>query len=232
MTHTRETRETRETQDRRRPAPSAVHQTRRNFHAGKDIRAQPSCSSSHSRRRRRASTAATATIPSVVMAADGVAADTSKIRNFDMIEAFYREYPKKLAVVRGTLNRPLTLTERSSSRTSTIRKACVNSSAESTTSNFARTAPARMTSAARWPSFSSSPRARNWIPPPVPLVCDHLVQANVGAIPDLKVAEKGNVETYEFLRDVLPAATALTSGPPAPASAIRSSWKTTTSRVT
>lgn len=59
-----------------------------------------------------AATAATATIPSVVMAADGVAADTSKIRNFDMIEAFYREYPKKLAVVRGTLNRPLTLTEK------------------------------------------------------------------------------------------------------------------------
>ena len=56
-----------------------------------------------------AATAATATIPSVVMAADGVAADTSKIRNFDMIEAFYREYPKKLAVVRGTLNRPLTV---------------------------------------------------------------------------------------------------------------------------
>ena len=56
-----------------------------------------------------AATAATAAIPSVVMAADGVAADTSKIRNFDMIEAFYREYPKKLAVVRGTLNRPLTV---------------------------------------------------------------------------------------------------------------------------
>ena len=56
-----------------------------------------------------AATPATATIPSVVIAADGVAADTSKIRNFDMIEAFYREYPKKLAVVRGTLNRPLTV---------------------------------------------------------------------------------------------------------------------------
>ena len=58
-----------------------------------------------------AATAATAAIPSVVMAAEG-AADTSKIRNFDMIEAFYREYPKKLAAVRGTLNRPLTLTEK------------------------------------------------------------------------------------------------------------------------
>ena len=48
--------------------------------------------------------------------------------------------------------------------------------------------------------FLSSGKER--IALPAALVCDHLVQANVGAIPDLKVAEKGNVETYEFLRDV------------------------------
>ena len=37
---------------------------------------------------------------------------------------------------------------------------------------------------------------------PAALVCDHLVQANAGAIPDLKVADKNNYETYTFLRDV------------------------------
>ena len=39
-------------------------------------------------------------------------APTAQIRNFDMIEAFYANYPKKLAAVRTKLNRPLTLSEK------------------------------------------------------------------------------------------------------------------------
>ena len=39
-------------------------------------------------------------------------APTAQIRNFDMIEAFYANYPKKLAAVRSKLNRPLTLSEK------------------------------------------------------------------------------------------------------------------------
>ena len=34
---------------------------------------------------------------------------------------------------------------------------------------------------------------------PAAIVCDHLVMANAGAIPDLKVADKSNYETYDFL---------------------------------
>lgn len=149
-----------------------------------------------------AATAATATIPSVVMAADGVAADTSKIRNFDMIEAFYREYLKKLAVVRGTLNRPLTLTEKILF-THLYHPESLREFKRGV--DYIELRPDRAgTHDIGGPmaiiQFLSSGKER--IALPAALVCDHLVQANVGAIPDLKVAEKGNVETYEFLRDV------------------------------
>lgn len=148
-----------------------------------------------------AATAATAAIPSVVMAAEG-AADTSKIRNFDMIEAFYREYPKKLAVVRGTLNRPLTLTEKILF-THLYHPESLREFKRGV--DYIELRPDRAgTHDIGGPmaiiQFLSSGKER--IALPAALVCDHLVQANVGAIPDLKVAEKGNVETYEFLRDV------------------------------
>lgn len=172
---------------------------------------------------------ATAAIPSVVMAAEG-AADTSKIRNFDMIEAFYREYPKKLAVVRGTLNRPLTLTEKILF-THLYHPESLREFKRGV--DYIELRPDRAgTHDIGGPmaiiQFLSSGKER--IALPAALVCDHLVQANVGAIPDLKVAEKGNVETYEFLRDVS-RRYGFDFWPPAPASAIRSSWKTTTSRV-
>ena len=149
-----------------------------------------------------AATAATATIPSVVMAADGVAADTSKIRNFDMIEAFYREYPKKLAVVRGTLNRPLTLTEKilftHLYHPESLRE--FKRGVDYIDLRPDRAGTHDIGGPMAIIQFLSSGKER--IALPAALVCDHLVQANVGAIPDLKVAEKGNVETYEFLRDV------------------------------
>ena len=107
--------------------------------------------------------ASTISAPSLLMAkeASSAAQDTSKIRDFDMIKAFYANYPKKLSAVRAKLGRPLTLTEKLLSYTSTIRKASPNSSAARTTSNFVRTVPARTTSAVRWPFCSSSPPAKN-----------------------------------------------------------------------
>ena len=58
--------------------------------------------------------ASTISAPSLLMAkeASSAAQDTSKIRDFDMIKAFYANYPKKLAAVRAKLGRPLTLTEK------------------------------------------------------------------------------------------------------------------------
>ena len=149
-----------------------------------------------------AAASAAAALPGIASAAAAPAADTSAIRNFDMIEAFYQNYPKKLAAVRGTLNRPLTLTEK---------VIFTHLYHPESLKEFKRGAdyielrPDRAgTHDIGGPmaiiQFLSSGKDR--IALPAALVCDHLVQANAGAIPDLRIAEKGNVETYEFLRDV------------------------------
>ena len=62
---------------------------------------------------------------------------------------------------------------------------------------------------------------------PTTVHCDHLIQAKVGAIADLQVAEDTNAEVYDFLRTVWPS-TASASGGRAAAST-RSSSRTTRS---
>ena len=88
-------------------------------------------------------------------------APTAQIRNFDMIEAFYANYPKKLAAVRSKLNRPLTLSEKIL-YTHLYDPEAV--SAARLTPNSVRTAPVRTTSAARWRFSSSWSPARRRLP--------------------------------------------------------------------
>ena len=148
-----------------------------------------------------AATAATVGIPSFASAKE-TDSTTAHIRNFDMIEAFYAEYPKKLAYVRGKLNRPLTLTEKlllthlyhPESLTNFVRG-----------KDYIELRPDRAgTHDIGGPmaiiQFLSSGKER--IALPAAMVCDHLVQAKVGARQDLQIADKNNVETYGFLRDV------------------------------
>lgn len=153
-----------------------------------------------------AGAAAAMTVPAAFAAAEkaapAAAADTSTIRNFDMIEAFYKDYPKKVAAVRAKLGRPLTLTEKvlfahlyhPESLTDFKRGDAYIELRPDRAGTHDIGGPMAII------QFLSSGRER--IALPAALVCDHLVQANAGAIPDLKVAEKGNLETYEFLRDV------------------------------
>lgn len=153
-----------------------------------------------------AGAAAAMTVPAAFAAAEkaapAAAADTSTIRNFDMIEAFYKDYPKKVAAVRAKLSRPLTLTEKvlfahlyhPESLTDFKRGDAYIELRPDRAGTHDIGGPMAII------QFLSSGRER--IALPAALVCDHLVQANAGAIPDLKVAEKGNLETYEFLRDV------------------------------
>ena len=154
-----------------------------------------------------AGAAAATAIPAAFAAAQKTAsaasaADTANIRDFDMIEAFYKDYPKKVAAVRGKLGRPLTLTEKvlfahlfhpESLEDFKRGQAYIELRPDRAGTHDIGGPMAII-------QFLSSGRER--IALPAALVCDHLVQANAGAIPDLKVAEKGNLETYEFLRDV------------------------------
>ncbi len=130
------------------------------------------------------------------------AQETAKIRNFEMIQQFYANYPKRLAAVRAKMNRPLTLTEKVLF-THLFHPESLKEFARG--KDYIELQPDRAgTHDIGGPmaviQFLSSGKEK--IALPAAMICDHLVQANVGAIPDLKVAEKGNLETYEFLRDV------------------------------
>lgn len=147
--------------------------------------------------------ASTVSAPSLLMAKEAAAAqDTSKIRNFDMIEAFYANYPKKLAAVRAKLGRPLTLTEK---------LLFVHLFHPESLKDFARgqdyieLRPDRAgTHDIGGPmailQFLTSGKER--IALPAALVADHLVTARNGVRKDLQIADRDNVETYSFLKDV------------------------------
>ncbi len=144
---------------------------------------------------------ASAPVSSLAQAAENKDA-TNAIRDFDMIQAFYEAYPKKLAAVRGKLNRPLTLTEKilfthlfhpESLQEFKRGDAYIELRPDRAGTHDIGGPMAII-------QFLSSGKER--IALPAAMVCDHLVQANAGALPDIKVAEKGNLETYQFLKDV------------------------------
>lgn len=147
-----------------------------------------------------AAAGAAASVPTLASsAALEPAAETGHIRNFDMIEAFYREYPKKLAAVRGHLGRPLTLAEKNL-YTHLYHPEEMREFKRG--ADYVELRPDRAgTHDIGGPmaiiQFLSSGKDR--IALPAAIVCDHLVMANAGAIPDLKVADKSNYETYDFL---------------------------------
>ena len=136
-------------------------------------------------------------------ASEGAQANaTANIRDFDMIRAFYESYPKRVAEVRTKLGRPLTLAEK---------VIYTHLFHPEEIKNFQRGAdyielrPDRAgTHDIGGPmaiiQFLSSGKDR--IALPAALVCDHLVTANAGAIPDIKIADKANLETYQFLSAV------------------------------
>ena len=124
----------------------------------------------------------------------------SQIRNFDMIQAFYRNYPKRLAAVRAKLGRPLTLSEKilythlyDPKQLKSYKRGV----------EYAEFRPDRAgTHDIGGPmaiiQFLASGKDR--IALPAAMVCDHLVTANAGALKDIKVADQFNKETYDFLR--------------------------------
>ncbi len=159
-----------------------------------------------SRRKLLQTTAVTAAAASVgslgTVAQAKEAAGTDHIRNFDMIKAFYADYPKKLAAVRGKLNRPLTLTEKLLF-THLYHPESLRDFARG--KDYIELRPDRAgTHDIGGPmaiiQFLSSGKKK--IALPAAMVCDHLVTAKSGARPDLQIADQNNIETYAFLRDV------------------------------
>ncbi len=121
--------------------------------------------------------------------------------NFDMIKKVYSEYSGKLNDIRKIINRPLTYAE----------KILYTHLWEKTQKEFiggkdyADLAPDRVamqdaTAQMALLQFMSAGRKTTAVPSTVH--CDHLIQAQVGAVDDLQRANSENKEVYDFLESI------------------------------
>ena len=122
--------------------------------------------------------------------------------DLDIIRSFYVLFEKKVNRARDILDRPLTYTEKvlyshlfdsDQSREFTRGESYVEFSPD-------RVAMQDATAQMALLQFMMSGRDRVAVPSTVH--CDHLIQANSGAISDLAIAKDSNSEVYEFLESV------------------------------
>ncbi|NND34136.1 MAG: aconitate hydratase [Saprospiraceae bacterium] len=122
--------------------------------------------------------------------------------DINMIKTFYESLPVKLAAVRKTLNKPLTLTEK-------ILYAHLHK--ESPLQSFSRGkdyvffAPDRVAmqdATAQMALLQFMMAGKKTVAVPSTVHCDHLILAETGADADLKKANDVNSEVYDFLASV------------------------------
>src|SRR6186713_2914919 len=122
--------------------------------------------------------------------------------DFDMLEAFYKQLPSRIAKARKVVNKPLTLSEKilyshlhSDQHVGVFNrgKSYVNFSPD-------RVAMQDATAQMALLQFMSAGIPKVRVPSTVH--CDHLIQAKVGSAKDLLKAEDENKEVYDFLASV------------------------------
>ncbi len=122
--------------------------------------------------------------------------------DFDMIKKFYGGYAQKLEAARKIVNHPLTLTEK------ILYTHLWRGNADEAYErgkNYVDFAPDRVamqdaTAQMALLQFMQSGRTKVSVPSTVH--CDHLIQAETGAVPDLSRAKTQNKEVYDFLASV------------------------------
>ncbi|MEO9211288.1 MAG: aconitase family protein, partial [Ginsengibacter sp.] len=122
--------------------------------------------------------------------------------DLDMIQKFYEGFSAKLEAARKVVNRPLTLTEKI--LYTHLWSGNANQSFERG-KDYVDFAPDRVamqdaTAQMALLQFMQSGRTKVLVPSTVH--CDHLIQAQVGAAPDLSRAITQNKEVYDFLSSV------------------------------
>lgn len=121
--------------------------------------------------------------------------------NFDMIKKVYSEYSGKLNEIRKIINRPMTYAEKIlyTHLWEKTRKELSGGK------DYAELAPDRVamqdaTAQMALLQFMSAGRKTTAVPSTVH--CDHLIQAQIGAIADLQRANSENKEVYDFLESI------------------------------
>src|SRR6185437_14865373 len=122
--------------------------------------------------------------------------------DLDMIKRFYQGYAAKIEAARKIVNRPLTLTEK------ILYAHLWNGNATQAFErgkdyvDFAPDRVAMQDATAQMALLQFMQSGRTKVSVPSTVHCDHLIQAEVGAAPDLSRAKSQNKEVYDFLASV------------------------------
>ncbi len=122
--------------------------------------------------------------------------------DIDMIKKFYAGYPSKVEAARNVVNRPLTLTEKILYAHLWRGKADKAYERSKSYVDFAPDRVAMQDATAQMALLQFMQSGRTKVSVPSTVHCDHLIQAEVGAAPDLSRAKTQNKEVYDFLASV------------------------------
>lgn len=119
-----------------------------------------------------------------------------------MVKKFYEEFPGKIEAARKAVDRPLTLTEKI--LYAHLWQGNADEAYESGKSyvDFAPDRVAMQDATAQMALLQFMQSGRDKVAVPSTVHCDHLIQAEVGAGPDLSRAKSENKEVYDFLSSV------------------------------
>ena len=124
----------------------------------------------------------------------------------DNPEAFYSLLATKIEALKEGFGRPLTLTEKLlfshlfDTEGSKVEPGCLERGADYV--DFAPDRVAMQDATAQMALLQFMNAGKNKVAVPSSVHCDHLIQANRGAISDLAIAEADNYEVYQFLQTV------------------------------
>ena len=122
--------------------------------------------------------------------------------DIEMIKAVYEKYPSRIAAARKAVGRPLTLTEKI--LYAHLSEGDPKAAYERGVSyvDFQPDRVAMQDATAQMALLQFMQAGRDQVAVPSTVHCDHLIQAEVGAVADLTKAKDKNREVYEFLSSV------------------------------
>ena len=121
--------------------------------------------------------------------------------NYDMIKKVYSNYKSRLSEVRKVVNRPLTYAEKVL-YTHLYDKATKEFSGGKDYVDLAPDRIAMQDATAQMALLQFMSAGRKTTAVPSTVHCDHLIQAQIGAVEDLKRANNENKEVYNFLESI------------------------------
>ncbi|MFZ4725946.1 MAG: aconitase family protein, partial [Paludibacter sp.] len=120
----------------------------------------------------------------------------------EMIQRVYAILPEKIKQIKNKLNRPLTLTEKILYSHLATDEPLSNYNRAVDYVNFAPDRVAMQDATAQMALLQLLNSGRKTVAVPSTVHCDHLIQAHIEAIADLKTANETNREVYDFLSAV------------------------------